>query len=115
MPQALALSVAQGVIQNGDMIPTKAFKHEDERTQLQDLKFTCKAQTKLNVQENLLYYANSSSWQPQSKEQRWVKKVSSQILISSCRNPALNLYHMQTHLRPLHVVFLPATWKAEGY
>lgn len=61
MPQALTLSIAQGVIQKGDIFPTKAFKQGDERIQLQDLKFTCKASTKLNSQENLLYYDNSSS------------------------------------------------------
>lgn len=92
MPQALTLSIAQGVIWKGDIFPTKAFKPGEEHTQLQDLKFTLKASIKSNSQENLFYYDNSSSWQPQTKEQRWVKNVSSQILISEQRNSALSLY-----------------------
>lgn len=63
MPQALTLFIAQGVIQKGDIFSIKAFKEGDERTLLQDRKFTHKA-SKLNNQENLLYYDNSTSWQP---------------------------------------------------
>lgn len=61
MPQALTLSIAQDVIQKGNIFPIKVFKQGDEHTQLQGLKFNLKASTKLNSQEILLYYDNSSS------------------------------------------------------